>query len=658
MVPASWSGTTTNLSNGAYDVVLPQPWSGFSVAAPPERLQGCTYVQFDVSTSTTATLNFSLNNGANQSAGVIPVVIGPDTPTVRIDLNQFAGLDGSVTRFTLQNTGTPGVTFAIDNIGFGPTGSEPEPQPSSAEPCKVIYSDAVNSEWQPASWTVTNMTQGEQLSATFPRRWGALSHSVSQGPVSVAGCTALSFDIRASVPNSKFHVRLNTANQEVALDDQEITVGTTDTPITIPLDSYTLVNDLVTRVSIINKADSEGTSIVVDNLQFTRPVNTGPGEPQPEQPEPEEPQPEEPQPEEPQPEEPEPDQPVRQLGSGVNVTSAEYVCVHNQQENGYSPTEVFDHRLAGISHQQFARHLKNFGVKTARIPLNSHCWLGGFDYIDPNLQGQRYKNELKALVDALRAEGIVSWLELHWTAHEGYEADFTGPNESHSPYLPDADYAPVFWAAIANQYKSYGDDVIYSPLNETATDRWFSDSDTAWTCWRDGCQGPDGLQYAGMQQMVNAIRSSGSDQLIMLGGLDFSYDKSRWLEFLPNDPSSNLGADIHIYDFKSCVGVSCFETDVLNILNAGHPVLIGELGQGVDDDSTVCQSYFIDPIMDWADANNIGYLGWRYNAGQGAGGCASFGPGKVNGIMTLVETWDGTTTTPMGEALRARLVQQ
>jgi len=59
--------------------------------------------------------------------------------------------------------------------------------------------------------------------------------------------------------------------------------------------------------------------------------------------------------------------------------------------------------------------------------------------------------------------------------------------------------------------------------------------------------------------------------------------------------------------------------------------------------------------MDWADQNEIPYLGWRYSAAQGTNGCQSFGPGLVNGIMALVETWDGTQRTPMGEALWQRL---
>ena len=629
--PASWSGTTVDLVDGRHEVTMPQAWSGYSVATSPISVANCENLQFDISSPSPLTLNLSVNDGNNQIAGQRAIQVTPDTATVTIPLSGFTLPNNQITRFTLQNSGTPGAAFVIGNLGFG--------QATQPEGCASVFVDALDPAWQPASWTVQNLTYGEEISATFPQKWGALSHAVTADPVAIGDCTHLSFTIRASVPDSDFQVRINGSDGSPIDLGEPITVGTSDETISVPLGAAKPSDGLVTRVSIINKADNRGTTIVVDDVRFTTPSDGGGGG----------------------------DDSggggdddgggdtTMTFGSGVNLPSAEYVCVHNVAEDGYRPTEIFEHKAFGVSHQQMAQYLKDWGVKTVRIPMNSHCWLGGFDYIYSDLQGQRYRDEVAGLVDALTAEGITSWLELHWTAPAGQEADY--PNGFANNYLTDADHAPQFWSSVAARFSGYGDNVIYGPYNEPATDRWFTNPDEAWGCWRDGCQ-VNGIQYAGMQQLVDAIRGSGSDQVIAIGGLDYSYDFSRWLQYLPSDPQDNLAADIHVYNFKSCNGVDCFDADIAAIAAAGHEVLIGELGQGVEDGTTVCQSDFIEPVMDWADNNDIPYMGWRYNASGGSGACYSTGSGLVNGVMTLVETWDGSQTTPMGEALRQRLGQQ
>jgi len=160
-----------------------------------------------------------------------------------------------------------------------------------------------------------------------------------------------------------------------------------------------------------------------------------------------------------------------------------------------------------------------------------------------------------------------------------------------------------------------------------------------WNCWLNGCVMPGGWRAAGMQSLVNGVRSTGATQPIMLGGLTWSSDLTQWLQHLPNDPAGQLVASTHDYNFNfgpfagddpNACDTSC-RTAAWDA-NGGAvalsvPVVTGELGE--DD----CAHAFIDDYMAWADAHNISYLGWTWDAGGGW---------TCEGGPTLIDDYDGT----------------
>jgi len=488
--PASWSGTVTTEVEGAAEVTMPNNWSALSFAAPPVSVAGCTHVSFEIrsaesSALAAAELRVALNNNTNTPTGDARVMISPTERTVLVPLTGYDLPDDEVTRFVLQNTGNPGFAVVIDNIGFvdvdnatdpttptvtptptvtviptitptpTPTAT-PEPDDPQGGPCHTVFGDTLNAPWTPASWTIQNLNMQGEVSADFPQRWGAVSFR-SPAAFDASNYTMVSFTMRASRANSEFALRLNTIGNQPPIT-RVFSVGTEMQQVRMLLSDFSLTDGQIARMSIINRATARGTSIVVDDIR----LDNGPSC--------------------------QIQQPVTStIGSGVNLPSGEYVCVHDLEGEGYRPTELFDHRLNGVSHVELAGYLSDWGVQTVRIPLNSHCWLGGFDYIYPDLQGEAYRSEIVELVDALQAAGITSFLELAWTADAGQEAKYT------SPVLPDADLAPQFWTQVADRFRSYGDDVFYGPYNEPHTDRLFGSSTQAWQCWRDGCTGPDGL---------------------------------------------------------------------------------------------------------------------------------------------------------------------
>ena len=108
--------------------------------------------------------------------------------------------------------------------------------------------------------------------------------------------------------------------------------------------------------------------------------------------------------------------------------------------------------------------------------------------------------------------------------------------------MADLDHAPDFWSSVARAFKN-DPALVFDLYNEP--------HGISWECWRDGCMLPGGWRTAGMQTLVDAVRSSGARQPIIATGMHWGTDLSSWLEYRPDDPADQLAAGLHFYDFAS-----------------------------------------------------------------------------------------------------------
>lgn len=182
--------------------------------------------------------------------------------------------------------------------------------------------------------------------------------------------------------------------------------------------------------------------------------------------------------------------------------------------------------------------------------------------------------------------------------------------------MADADHSPAFWSSVAT-YFGADPAVAFDLYNEP--------HDISWPCWRDGCVTSGGWQAAGMQSLVNAVRSTGATQPVLLGGLGWSSDLSSWLTYRPTDPANQEVASFHVYNFSGCSTASCWTAQV-GLVATSVPVVTGEIGEND------CASSFIATYMAWADAHGVSYLGWTWDTWN----CSS-GP-------ALITAYDGTAT--------------
>jgi len=159
-----------------------------------------------------------------------------------------------------------------------------------------------------------------------------------------------------------------------------------------------------------------------------------------------------------------------------------------------------------------------------------------------------------------------------------------------------------------------------------------------WTCWLNGgtCSGIT-YQVAGMQAMVNAVRSTGATNVLMLGGVTWSNDLTQWLAHEPTDPQHNLVASWHSYNFNACSNQSCWTSQIQPVA-AQVPVVTGEMGEND------CAGGYINQLMPFLDSIGVSYLGWAWNADFN---CSS-GP-------SLITDYVPGTPTAFGAAYKAHL---
>ncbi|MFI6087844.1 glycoside hydrolase family 5 protein [Streptomyces sp. NPDC051218] len=309
---------------------------------------------------------------------------------------------------------------------------------------------------------------------------------------------------------------------------------------------------------------------------------------------------------------------------GVNRSGGEFACVQ-----GYG---IFDGPVDDASVQAIA----DWKANTVRIPLNEECWLGT-DNIDPRYAGANYTSAIEELVRRVQDHGMTPIVELHWS-HGQYTGDSAGCPDVHASCqkpMPNARYTPEFWTSVANTFK---DDpaVVLDLFNEPYPDRATPTTEQAWDCWRDGGSCPGiGYEVAGMQDLLDAVRATGAENLVLAAGIAYSNDLGGWLEHKPTDPAGNLAAAWHVYNFNACSTSSCWDAQLAPVA-AEVPLVAGEIGENT------CSHGFIDSVMKWLDAHQASYLGWTWNTWN----CAS-GP-------ALISSYDGTPTA-FGAGLRDHL---
>jgi endoglucanase len=183
------------------------------------------------------------------------------------------------------------------------------------------------------------------------------------------------------------------------------------------------------------------------------------------------------------------------------------------------PSFEYDPAGLGITREDIQR-MRAKGANVVRYSLSEGYWLSNHPQFNRNYQA--YVD--RAVQWTLQA-GMDVIIDLHWSGSPTADQQQMASRQS-----------ITFWQQVAQKYAGDGR-VLFELYNEP--------HDVSPQVWRNG----DG-QFAGMQQMYDAVRAAGANNLVLVGGLDFAYN----LEMvLPGQQLTgiNIAYVTHPYRFKN-----------------------------------------------------------------------------------------------------------
>jgi hypothetical protein len=269
-----------------------------------------------------------------------------------------------------------------------------------------------------------------------------------------------------------------------------------------------------------------------------------------------------------------------------------------------------------LSERDF-RLMASWGANVVRLPLNQAFWLE-----DSPQFAASYAPLVDDAVSWAKAAGMDVILDLHWS-DAGTVGGCTSPPNCQQQMADERSI--TFWSEVAARYRGDGR-VLFELYNEP--------HDVSWQVWKSGGETSAGFRAAGMQQLYDAVRAAGADNLVLIGGLDWAYDLSGVVA--NRIDGYNIVYATHPYNTPNRQPAAWEKS--WGFLTATDPVMVTEFGN-LNDPS--CSTDYTGAVIDYADAHAAGWTAWAWFPG----GCTF--PG-------LIDDWTGTASVT-GSLVKAAL---
>ena len=279
------------------------------------------------------------------------------------------------------------------------------------------------------------------------------------------------------------------------------------------------------------------------------------------------------------------------LFHGVSRDDLEYLCAGDSH---YTRQE-----LAYMGIGDNTAHTTYWGGNIVRLPLSENYWLYGS--ASQNCSSEQYHAVLKRAVDTLTSLNLNVMLDLQWTNAGGQS-----PEAGDAWSMPDED-SITFWQQVASIYKNYRN-VLFEIYNEV---HWHED----WPCWRNGCAivgdysgltGHDHSRYnyqgVGMQALLDTVRRTGANNLVVVGGIDWGFDLSQLSTY--HLDGTNIVYDTHPYSYNA-KSPAHWDT-AFGQISSSYPVISAESGE------YDCKSAYVSQLFGYFDAHDIGWISWAW----------------------------------------------
>lgn len=248
----------------------------------------------------------------------------------------------------------------------------------------------------------------------------------------------------------------------------------------------------------------------------------------------------------------------------------------------------------GISLADYQK-IKSWNANVVRLALNQKYWLNN---------EKNYQERITTNIQQINSLGMDVILDLHWSDRGNLN------NIAKQERMADKN-SQEFWKQVATQYKA-NTKVFFELYNEP--------KDISWDVWKNGGASGDGFEVVGMQTLYNTIRQTGADNLIIIGGLNWSFD----LSGVPSHSiqGNNIVYASHPYDFQDKNTIADWDRGFGN-LSKTHPVMLTEFG------SFDCNPTFTSNLLHYTQTKNISWTAWAWYPG----GCK---------FPAIINDWSGT----------------
>jgi endoglucanase len=262
-------------------------------------------------------------------------------------------------------------------------------------------------------------------------------------------------------------------------------------------------------------------------------------------------------------------------------------------------------------------------ANVVRIALNQDFWLSGAALYSPG-----YQQTVDDAVKAAEAAGMDVILDLHWSDRGDLTVPVSGKTQNKAGNSDQQQMADVnsltFWAQVAGKYKGDGH-VLLELYNEP--------NGISWSIWLNGGMF-SGFQAVGMQDLYKAVRDAGADNVVIAGGLSWSFDDSG----VGASPIQgyNIMYAAHTYSGQHAASQWPSSFGYLATRDIA-PVIVTEFGDG-----KTCVGDWDTQLIQFAASNNLSWTAWAWYPG----GCS---------FPSLLSDWSYTPTA-QGQVVKDALL--
>ena len=262
--------------------------------------------------------------------------------------------------------------------------------------------------------------------------------------------------------------------------------------------------------------------------------------------------------------------------------------------------------------------MAGWGANVVRIATNQDFWLSG----SPQYSAT-YAATVDQAVQWAEEAGMDVIIDLHWSDAGVLGGCVQTPSQGCQQLMADTN-SITFWSQVAAVYKNDGR-VLFELYNEP--------HDVSWGTWKSGGMTSQGWTAAGMQQLYDAVRGTGAENLVVIGGLNYAFD----LTGVPANRISghNIMYATHPYGGSADKGPSAWFAG-FGQLTRTDPVIMTEFGDGQEcsnNSYTPMINTFVSQVIAYADMHLANWTAWAWYDG----GC---------GFPSLISDWTGTPTPP------------